>query len=329
VNLPEIAASYHPASRDDLLRLAREIDERQSAEVIDVAAVAADVAIDDITSLGQAPDANPELWRAFNMAYPNVDPSSLVGRSAESMRGFVNGVKGKYFEVLVERRLNEDRVFGELVLSPGQRAALATSPTQKGWDLQVIEEDGSVAEYIQLKATARLSYIKQALENGFSVATTAEIDATSDKIIGTPLTSQELRDEAESQLGEAAESPLENALDHLAEFGIDAVPVFAPVVIVLTEGRAIHGERSPKGGSSQDGDSIGFFRSWGRVVRSGRRSHLPSGNRRSPNWMEPIFELHGSWGVSRAVERPPARHSDWLCLIGPRKPVARMRSLTR
>lgn len=252
-NLPEIAAAYHPASRDHLVRLAREIDERQSAEVIDVAAVAADVAIDDITSLGLEPDANPELWRAFNMAYPNVDPSSLVGRSAESMRGFVNGVKGKYFEVLVERRLNEDRVFGEIVLSPGQRAVLATSPTQKGWDLQVIEEDGSVAEYIQLKATARLSYIKQALENGFSVATTAEIDATSDEIIGTPLTSQELGDETGSQLGEAAETPMENALDHLAEFGIDAVPVFAPVVIVFTEGRAMLVGRSTVKAALEEG----------------------------------------------------------------------------
>lgn len=242
--LRALAAAYPAASREDLVRVAREVDKRRSSEVIDVAAVAADVAIDDITSLGLEPEANPELWHAFKLAYPNVDPSSLIGRSAESMKGFVNGVKGKYFEVLVERRLNEERTFGELVLGPGQRAALATSPTQKGWDLQIVEEDGAVAEYIQLKATARLSYIKQALENGFPVATTSEIDDASEAILGTPLASEDLGTETASQLGEAAESPIQDALDQMAEFGIDAVPVFAPVVIIFTEGRAVLAGRS-------------------------------------------------------------------------------------
>lgn len=239
-----MASSYPPATREQLNALAQVYDERRSREVLEVAALAADVSIDDFTTLGLEPEANPELWQAFQLAYRNVDPESLVGRSPESLKGFVNGVKGKYFEVLVERQLNQDRVFGELVLEPGQRAVLAASPTQKGWDLQILNENGSTAELLQLKATARLGYVKDALENGFPVATTSEIDASSEAILGTPLSSGALGAEAGDQVAEAAESPLEDIQDNLAEVGFDAVPLFAPVVILITEGKAVLAGRS-------------------------------------------------------------------------------------
>jgi hypothetical protein len=252
-NLAAITSQYPVATSDQLRLLADDYEGRRSQDVLDVASLAADVAVDDLTTLGLEPEANPELWASFKMAYPNVDPASLVGRAPESLQGFVNGVKGKYFEVLVARRLNEDRIFGELVLEPGQRAILASSPTQKGWDIQIANEDGSVAELIQLKATTRLSYIKSALEKGFPVATTSEINASSEEILGTPLSSNSLSDEAREQFTEAAESPLDDALDNLAELGIDAVPVFAPVVILVTEGKAVLAGRSTVRSSLRDG----------------------------------------------------------------------------
>ncbi len=252
-SLAMLASRFPSATRAQLVEAAKRSDAKRTKEVLEVAAIAADVSIDSLTTLGLEPEANPELWRSFQLAYPNVDPASLVGRSAESLQGFVNGVKGKYFEVLVERFLNEDRAFGDIVLGPGQRAVLARLVNQPGWDIQILNPDGTVDELLQLKATKALSYVKKALENGFRVGTTEEVGEAAAKILetapernaalkdvlGTPVSNEELTSETASQIAERAESPLEDALDQLAEFGIDAVPVFSAVVILVTEGHAV------------------------------------------------------------------------------------------
>ena len=113
--------------------------------------------------ISQTPD-EPNRHSLAGLALPPLHPESLVGASEDRLEGLANGIKGKYFEVLVEGRLNNDESLGELILGPGQVARIAESPTQEGWDLEILNtNDGSVVEVLQLKATTSMSYVKRAL----------------------------------------------------------------------------------------------------------------------------------------------------------------------
>ena len=91
-----------------------------------------ELSVDWIIGLGLEPDLHRQILRAFELQYPNVNLHSLQGRSEDALQGFVYGVKGKYFEVLVEERLNAGETLGELKLLPGKVASIAGSPNQAG-----------------------------------------------------------------------------------------------------------------------------------------------------------------------------------------------------
>lgn len=90
---------------------------------------------------------------------------------------YLNGWKGKYFEVLARDKLNNGEMLGDIQLTEGQVAYLAESPTQPGWDLQIVNADGTIAQELQLKASDSLSYVKEALEKypDIEILTTEEI----------------------------------------------------------------------------------------------------------------------------------------------------------
>ena len=239
--IERIAASYPPQPREALLEFALERRKRQENEVLALAALASELSMDSIINLGWEPDADPQVLQAFKLQYPKVDLESLQGRSEDALQGFVNGVKGKYFEVLVEDRLNAGETVGELKLLPGQVASLADSPTQAGWDLQIADENEDIVERIQLKATATMGHIKEALERypDFRVAVPAEIDGMADEILQTDITNESLKKLTESQVEELGESGLEDLLEQSAEFAFDMVPVLPAILITVTEGRAV------------------------------------------------------------------------------------------
>ena len=172
-----VSSTYSPEDRAALVALAERYRRRNEREILGLAAVASDIALDDLTSLGLEPDANPQLQEAFKLANRSVVPDSLVGLSENSINGYVANTKGKYFEVLVRDRLNDQRVLGELRLEPGQKAVLAESRNQPGWDLEIIDRQGETVEQIQLKATESMSYVRDALEKypDFRVAGTGGV----------------------------------------------------------------------------------------------------------------------------------------------------------
>ena len=109
-------------------------------------------------------DALPNnVKEAFYLAFPNVSIYSLNERSHEELLGFVNSWKGKLFEVEVQDQLNAGMQVGDYQLDAGQHAELAVSATQPGWDLSITNDDGTVANLIQLKSTDSASYINEAL----------------------------------------------------------------------------------------------------------------------------------------------------------------------
>ena len=244
--LRTLAESYPPQERDSLFELAQEYRSRDEREVLEVAAIAADVSLDNVLNLGLEPEANPQFLEAFRLQYKNVALESLRGASEERLQGLANGAKGKYFEVLVRDRLNAGQRLGELELQPDQTASLAPSSTQRGWDLRIENEDGSTDELLQLKATESMSYVKGALDEhpDIRIAVPSEIDDASDEIVGTGISDEQLEHITDAQVNELGESTLENLADRGAEATLDSIPFFSMVTTGVIEGRNVLTGRS-------------------------------------------------------------------------------------
>ena len=195
------------------------------------------------------------LLEALQLQYPNLDPDSLRGRSEEELEGLVNGGKGKYFEVIVRDRLNAGERLDDIQLEDGQTAVLGESPTQPGWDLQIVNEDGMVAESIQLKATERLSYVKDALDKypGIRVATPGEIDGATDDMLSTGMSLDAIESETREQLDELSDTTFDNIVDNASEIALDTVPFLAILVTGVFEGRNVLAGRSTVRESFQRG----------------------------------------------------------------------------
>ena len=241
-SLQSLADSYSAEDRAALAELASRFERRQQQEILDLAAVAADVSVDSILNLGLEPEIAPLLMRAFRLQYPNVAPESLVEYSDEGLEGFTRGIKGKYFEVLVEARLNSGESVGELTLGPGQVARIAESPTQEDWDLEFLnKDDGSLVEALQFKATTSMSYVRRALTDNpdIKVAVPKEIDGVANEILQTDISNEQMVEAVQRYVGELSEDTVTDALHQSAEWVFDSVPLIPAVLVAVTEGRSI------------------------------------------------------------------------------------------
>ena len=237
-----LARSYPPQKRDALFELAQKYRSRDEREVLEVAAIAADVSTDRVVNLGLEPETDPQFKEAFTLQYPNVDIEGLVGASEERLGGLAKGVKGKYFEIRVRDRLNAGERVGELELQPGQTASLAESSTQTGWDLRIENEDGSRDELLQMKATESMGYVKRALVEhpDIRVVVPSEIDDRADDILGTDISHRELDNFTQAEIGELSEDFSHEA----TEMAFDSIPYVSMVATGVIEGRNVLTGRS-------------------------------------------------------------------------------------
>ena len=118
----------------------------------------------------------PIVEKAFDLQYPDLARTETFSQavqhaSPDQLVGLVSGVKGKLFELSLLDHLNTP---GQL--PDGWHAVLAHSATQPGWDLEVLDAHGHVADLIQAKATESVEYIRQALERypSIDITTTSE-----------------------------------------------------------------------------------------------------------------------------------------------------------
>lgn len=122
---------------------------------------------------------SPEVEEAFARAYPGLAGTgegfaeAVQRMSAEGLQGLVNGVKGKLFEMQLVDHLNDGN------LPDGLRAQLAGSATQAGHDIEIVDEQGHIAELLQAKATESAAYVREALARypDVDVTTTTEVHA--------------------------------------------------------------------------------------------------------------------------------------------------------
>lgn len=145
---------------------------------------------------------NPDISEAISKAYPNLVASEIEFDTEEQLMGFINGVKGKLFEINVAEKLNNGERVGDLELADGQFIELSNLPNQEGYDLMIYNDDGSVEEFYQLKATDSLSYVKQTIEDNpdYEIITTSEVaDEIDDpRIHGSDIENLELKEELEN-----------------------------------------------------------------------------------------------------------------------------------
>ena len=162
--LKSLAGSYPRKDRDAFLELEKGYRTRKERAILELAALAADVSADNIMNLGLEPGSAPQLLEAFELQYPHQSVERLREATEGQLQGWANGVKGKYFELLVAEKLNAGETVGDIKLLSGEVAKLAESTTQAGWDLAIVDEAGETVEEVQLKATDSLGYVKDALE---------------------------------------------------------------------------------------------------------------------------------------------------------------------
>lgn len=243
-SLADLATQYR-ASRDfaqpvreavaDLYK--RYVKEKEQS-LMEAAAAAASVNALFLADRIDMSQVTPQMEEAFRLAYPNVDFASLADRSPPEVEGFLSAWKGKYFEVVVRDELNAGEWVGDIHLGTGQTAVLAESATQPGWDLQILDPDGSVADQLQLKATQSLGYVKQALERypDIQVLTTDEVlEAGGDTVHG--IFASGLSDSAlEDTLRAPMEALLDSPLEELVETVLPGLPF---VLIAVGEGRKV------------------------------------------------------------------------------------------
>lgn len=145
-------------------------------------------------TLDAGPDnVDPLLLKAVYDTNPSLKETYFFGLEGDALQGAVNTAKGKYFEYLVVERLNAGEQVGPLVLADGFRAELAESFTQPGWDLRIVDAHGATAEYLQLKATDSVGYVRDALERypDFQILATHDV-AHSGLVLDSGLSNEEL-----------------------------------------------------------------------------------------------------------------------------------------
>ena len=242
--LQELARSYPVQDGNALSRLAGGYRVRRERGVLDLAAMAVEVGVDDIWSLGLEPESHPQVLEAFRHAYPTQSVDALRRASEGQLQRWAKGIKGTLFEILVRDGLNAGESIGDIKLPPGAEAMLAEDLRQPGWDLKIVDKAGRVLDRLQLKATGGLGYVKDALEKypDIRIIVPGDIDAAAaldDRLVAAGITNAHLDEVVDGQLHRLREGALARLLRPSAKFVFDALPVASMVVIGLSEGRQV------------------------------------------------------------------------------------------
>ena len=175
-------------------------------------------------------DIDPRLVEAIRVTNPTLSEDRFFDLSDDELQGAVSSAKGKYFEYLVADRLNDGGQVGPVLLPDGYHAELADSLNQPGWDMRIVDPDGVTAEYLQLKATDSVGYIKEALQRypDIDILATHEV-AHSGLVLDSGINEDELRDQVSSAIGVMDDSVTDQFLDYFS-------PLFPLVAIATWEG---------------------------------------------------------------------------------------------
>ena len=317
-DLENLSLNHAAKEPDVLYAIATERAIKNEQALLDLAALAADLSVDDIINLGLEPDVDHidlgSLVNSYGLSSDKeiedlvvtlremsgesdvlgFDPLILAAIVREYTRdlqgslqrmqgldwnpsdltftGHLGNIKGQYFQELVLDRLNNGETLGELSLQAGQRVELADKvgqPDQPGFDLFVINPDGSIDEELSLKATTYSKVVNKALRDhpDIRIATLAENDSQEEMVLQTSIPNAELEEDmadwvtvlnetpeanlrfdisnsaagenVRNQVEEITEDTLTNALDNTVEIALDTIPFASGVIVIASEGKAV------------------------------------------------------------------------------------------
>lgn len=225
----DLKNKYESKEKASIEELYKHYMSRKADTLVD--SLAAAIALSSIIT-GKAIDTDaltPQMNEAFSLLFPDMSISDLESFNSEQIEGVINNWKGKLFEVEVRDRLNNGELVGDISLGDGQYAELAKNVNQPGWDLQILNSDGTVDEFLQLKATDSMSYINDALEKypDIDILATSEVSELSDIVINSDISNEELT------------APLTDLLDGGEDFLDMLVPGLPFLIIAASEGRKV------------------------------------------------------------------------------------------
>lgn len=174
----------------------------------------------------------PEMEEAFSTSFPNLEISDLENLNTDQLNGIISNWKGKLFEFNVRDKLNDGELVGSIQLEEGQYAEVADSLSQPGWDLQILNADGSVAHELQAKATDSLSYINEAFEKypDIDIVSTSEVASMNDALINSDISNTDITDSLISPVQSLFDTPMGNFME-------EVLPILPVLIITTTEGR--------------------------------------------------------------------------------------------
>ena len=239
--LQDLGHRYPPQDKDVLMELSRNYQRRYQHELLELAAIAAE-GVQNFWDLGLEPEADPQVWEAFKLQYPDETIDSLRESIASStdpegtIDGWERGIRGKYFEVLVRDELNAGESVGDIKLGPGEEAVLAQSATEKGWDINIVDEEGSSIRKVSLKAVKDFDGVEDALEEypQYPVMTTADHESeaiANDMVSTTEHNREDLSQMVKGQIDETTEGVVEDLAEQGMEVAFDSIP-FASLPII-------------------------------------------------------------------------------------------------
>ena len=198
------------SSKEVLKELFNKYYSKKYQSIIDTAAVASALSFEIISN-----KTNPLAEKAFKMTNPNFNAENYDSLQPNQVSGILASAKGKYFELLIANKLNNGEMVGNISLPHGAKAELADSITQKGWDINIINDEEQVIEYYQIKATDSLSYVKSALEklDDIKILATNEIVSESDSIINTGIDNDALNEEIKNLIDSKTSSFVDNLVN--------------------------------------------------------------------------------------------------------------------
>ena len=243
--LQDLGRIYPPQDKDALVELSRDYQRRYQREILELSAIAAE-GVQNVWDLGLEPELDPQVWEAFQLQYPNETLDSLRESIASSanpegtISGWEGGIRGKYFEILVRDELKAGESVGDIKLGPGEDIVLAENPTEKGWDINIVDEDGNSIRKVSLKAVQEFDGVEDALEEypDYQVMTTSDhaSQAVANEMVST--TSHNREDLVEivgGQIDEATEEVAEDLAEQGLEIAFDSIPLASLPIIVVTE----------------------------------------------------------------------------------------------
>lgn len=234
MNFQDLNKKYANRDQGNIKDLYNHYASRKADTLLD--SLTAAIGISTIVNSGSVDfDAiTPQMEEAFNLSFPNKTLQDLEGLEPEQLQGIISNWKGKLFEVQVRDQLNNGEIIGDVMLDEGQYAQLAESVNQPGWDLQILNADGTVDELLQLKATESISYINQALEKypDIDVLATSEIADLSQTVHDSGISNESLNES------------LSSVIDSNEDFLDMILPGLPFLIITVSEGRKVFVKKS-------------------------------------------------------------------------------------